>query len=348
MNATSGFNWLLDRNLLPDPVIRAGIRKLLRTRLAEEGQGGDVEKQQGVLMNWVRSLRQSDVAVDTDAANEQHYEVPAELYQKVLGRHLKYSSGLWTDGIDSLDSAEEAMLRLYPERGELVDGMEVLELGCGWGSLTMYLAQAYPGCRILGVSNSASQREYILGQCKERGLDNVDIVTCDVNEFETDRRFDRVFSIEMFEHVRNYERLMERIAGWLKDDGKLFIHIFTHRDFAYPFETEGEDDWMGRYFFTGGQMPSDDLLLYFQKDMILDEHWHVDGRHYARTAEAWLRNFDAHREELEPVLREAYGDQARRMGIYWRVFFMSCAELWGYRSGREWHVSHYRFARRPA
>ncbi len=345
MNAVRGFTWLLDRDLLPDTVIRAGIRTLLKRRLAEE-DSGDVERRQGALMDWVRSLRDSEVAVETDAANEQHYEVPAALYERVLGRRMKYSSGYWSDDVRDLDGAEEAMLRLYPERGELQDGMDVLELGCGWGSLTMYLAETFPGCRITGVSNSASQREFILARCAERGLDNVEIVTCDVNRFETDRRFDRVFSVEMFEHVRNYERLMERIAGWLKDDGKLFVHIFTHRDLAYPFETTGEDDWMGKYFFTGGQMPSDDLLLYFQKDMVLEDHWAVDGRHYSKTAEAWLRNFDAHRDALEPVLREAYGEEAKRMGIYWRVFFMACAELWRFRDGREWHVSHYRFARR--
>ena len=346
---------LLERDLVPDWLIRVAIRRLLRERLDGE-QAPTVEAEQVRLSAFVEELRRSPVAIHTAEANTQHYELPPAFFDLVLGRHRKYSCCYYrladgadaTVGGDSLDEAEAAMLALTCTRAGLRNGERILELGCGWGSLSLWMAAAYPASSITAVSNSRPQREYIEARARERGLTNLTVITADANQlsFPEGTAFDRAVSVEMFEHMRNYETLLGRIAGWLKPGGTLFVHIFTHREYAYPFEVRDPSDWMAKYFFTGGVMPSDHLLYYFQRDLRITEHWRVDGRHYQRTAEDWLRNMDRNRAQVLPILAATYGeDQVTRWWVYWRVFFMSCAELWGYQGGREWLVSHYRFTK---
>ena len=322
-------------DLVPDPVLRLGIRANCTARLVKERRGGDARQRA-----FLERLRSAPIAERVEKANEQHYEVPAEFFRLVLGPRLKYSACLWPRGVSTLAEAEEAMLALTCKRAGVQDGMELLDLGCGWGSLTFWLLERYPAARVLAVSNSRTQRAFILGRAAERGLaGRLEVVTADANVFDTERRFDRVLSVEMLEHMRNYPSLFARLRSWLEPGGKVFAHVFSHRRYAYPYES----GWMAKRFFTGGTMPSHDLFLEFQDDLVAAARWAVSGSHYARTAEAWLDRLDANAERILPTLAGTSARSPREQLTDWRVFFLACAELWGFRGGSEWLVSHYLF-----
>jgi cyclopropane-fatty-acyl-phospholipid synthase len=342
-----GLLGMAERGLLPDPLLRWGIRHLCAQRLREERAGG-AQAQAARFQLQLAQLRATEVALHTDAANVQHYELPPEFFVHCLGPQLKYSSAYYPTGLESLAQAEEAMLELYGRRAELADGQDILELGCGWGSLTLWMARRFRRARICAVSNSRFQREHIEGRCRELGLTNVTVVTRDVNRLELPAAaFDRCVSIEMFEHMRNYDTLLARIACWLRPQGKLFVHIFAHRTLMYPFATHGRDNWMGRHFFTGGLMPATDTLLWFQRDLQVEQHWQLDGGHYQRTANHWLQNQDQRRDEVMAVLERCYGSPYARLWFQrWRMFWMACAETFGYDRGQEWVVAHYRLTQR--
>ena len=340
-----GLLGLAERGLIPDSLLRLGIRRLCAQRLREELSDG-LEAQAARFAVRIDELRRSPVAIHVDSANEQHYELPAAFFQLCLGPRLKYSSCYFPVGNESLAQAENAMLTLYGERAELKDGQSILELGCGWGSLTLWMAEKYPHSTITAVSNSHSQRAYIEEQCGRQRLTNVQVITQDVNSLELNAaEFDRCVSVEMFEHLRNFETLLERIANWLRPGGKLFVHIFAHRQLLYPFETEGDDNWMGRHFFTGGLMPSSETLLWFQRHLQIEGRWLVDGTHYQRTANQWLERQDGQRDAVMSLFKETYGEHAPLWVQRWRMFWMACAELFGYDHGKEWLVAHYRFCR---
>jgi len=331
---------LAEKGLLPDGILRSGIRRLVAARLREEDERGLDDEAFAALM------RAGPVAPVPEKANEQHYEVPADFFRLVLGPHLKYSCCLFEDGVTDLGEAEAAALRTTAERAGIADGQRVLELGCGWGSFTLHAAESFPGIELTAVSNSAGQREHIEARARERGLENLRVVTADMNDFDAEGRFDRVVSVEMFEHMRNWGELLRRVSGWLEEDGRLFVHVCRHARLAYEFQTAGKTDWMGRHFFTGGIMPSEDLITRFDEDLRVRERWSWNGEHYRRTAEAWIENLDAVRAEARPVLARTYGEKnAALWHRRWRLFFLSCAELFGYRDGTEWGVSHYLLSR---
>jgi cyclopropane-fatty-acyl-phospholipid synthase len=333
-----------ERGLVPDHLIRQGIRRFLRARLDALALDRP-ETMASLTEAFVAAMDEGPIALVPDEANAQHYEVPVEFFETILGRHRKYSCSFWPEGCASLDAAEATALRLTSERAGIEDGMRILELGCGWGSLTLWLAEHYPRARITAVSNSHSQRVYINRQAMRRGLGNIEVITADMNDFASEQGYDRVVSVEMLEHMRNWRELFRRVHGWLTPGGQFFMHVFVHRAVPYVYEDRGPQDWMSRYFFSGGMMPSDELPLFFQDHLRLAARWRWGGHHYARTANAWLANLDRNRDRAGPILTTAFGDGnlwLRR----WRLFFMACAELWGYAGGQEWWVSHYLF-RRP-
>jgi len=337
---------LTESGYIPDLVIRRGIKLLLKQRL-KEIHNKDIQESSELQLKFIESMKSSPIALLPEKANEQHYEVPAEFYRYVLGDFRKYSSCYWDPNTETLSQAEELALVKTCQHAELMNGQDILELGCGWGSLTLYMAKKYPQSNITAVSNSNSQREYIEKQAEQKKLTNIEVITCDMNDFETDKTFDRIVSVEMMEHMRNYEVLYGKIASWLKTDGKLFKHIFVHRTTPYAFEVKDETDWMSEFFFSGGMMPSDDLPLWFQRDLQIEKRWRWSGEHYQKTSNAWLRNMDKNRASILPILSKTYGEEnIEKWWNRWRMFFMACAELFGYQNGQQWYVSHYRFTKR--
>lgn len=341
---------LTESSLMPDRMIRAGIRQLCKRRLVQEGRY-DTERAAERYMQVLDQLAQSPIAIATDKANEQHYELPTEFFQTVLGTRLKYSACYFEHGCPTdhtgLDHAEEYSLQQYSERAQLQDGQHILELGCGWGSFSLWMAEHFPNAKITVVSNSKTQRQHIEQQAKQRGFHHLTVITADVNALDLPpNSFDRVVSVEMFEHVRNYQKLFEKINGWLKADGLLWCHIFCHRFLQYPFEVKSKLDWMSQYFFTGGLMPASSTFLHFQDHLTLQQHWQWSGVHYQHTANAWLQNMDRNAARLKPLVKQVYGQQANTWWQRWRIFFMACAELFGLDNGQEWIIGHYLFAKR--
>ena len=336
---------MAEKGILPDFMIRIGIRKLSKVRL-DFAQNCSPEEVEQKHQDWVDLMKKSPIALVPEKANEQHYEVPPEFFEIVLGPNLKYSSGYWPVGVNTLAESEAVMLKLSCDRADINDGQSILELGCGWGSLTCYMAKNFPNSQITAVSNSKDQKIFIENRCKEDGINNILVITQDMNDFNTDSQFDRVVSIEMFEHMRNYKKLLKKVSSFLHENGKLFIHIFSHEFLVYPFENNSEGDWMAREFFSGGMMPSHQLLLYFQDDLKIEATWRLSGTHYEKTSLAWLKNMDDNRSSILKIFEKTYGKE--NAGVWfqrWRIFYMSCEKLFGYNSGKEWGVSHYRFTK---
>jgi len=334
---------LSEKQLIPDFAIRYGIRTLLKKRIDSLVSTNPEENTQSKI-DFIHKMNSSKIALVPELANKQHYEIPASFYKYCLGRHRKYSSCYWDENTKNLDEAELISLKLTSQHAELANGQNILELGCGWGSLTLWMAKEYPKSKITAVSNSSSQKAYILEQAKKRKLKNISIITEDMNKFNPKPTYDRVVSVEMIEHMRNHRQLFKKINTWLKPGGLFFMHIFAHKNQPYLFEVEESDDWMSQYFFSGGMMPSEDLPLFFQEDLKIINQWSWSGVHYQMTANAWLKNIDLNKNKVMPVLKDIYGkNDSKKWFQRWRIFFMSCAELWGYENGKEWKVVHYLF-----
>ncbi|MCW8955906.1 MAG: cyclopropane-fatty-acyl-phospholipid synthase family protein [Gammaproteobacteria bacterium] len=342
INAQHTINWV-EQGYVPDNLVRKGIKRLLKTRL-DEIFANDREQAETLKHEFIASMKLSAIAIAPEMANQQHYELPVRFYELVLGEHNKYSCSYWTEQTKTLDKAEQNALEISCQHAQIDNGQHILELGCGWGALTIWMAQHYPDSQITAVSNSSSQKQYIEDLADTLRINNVQVITCDMNDFDTDETFDRVVSIEMFEHMRNWQLLLNKIAGWLNHDGKFFMHVFSHCHAPYAFEVKHSSDWMSEHFFTGGMMPSDDLPLYFQNDLKISTSWTWNGGHYAKTSNAWLSKMDANKQLLMPLLLTTYGqDQVNTWWHRWRLFFMACAELFAYDNGQQWHVRHYLF-----
>ncbi|MEX4006088.1 SAM-dependent methyltransferase [Neoaquamicrobium sediminum] len=325
-----------ERLPLPDKALRFGIDQLVGRTEQKLASGND-----NVDADFARAMDGWPIAVNTTEANDQHYELPPAFFEIVLGPRRKYSCCLYPDKDTTLEDAELLALDETCRHAMLEDGQTILELGCGWGSLSLFMAERFPGSRILSVSNSAPQRRHIEAEIAKRGLTNLVVVTADMNAFSYEGRFDRIVSVEMFEHMSNWRLLLERARGWLHDDGRMFIHVFSHRNSPYRFDHADPADWIAQYFFTGGVMPSHGLMREFSEWFSVEQDWRWNGRHYERTALDWLRNFDANEAEIRSIFAERYGRDAPLWMRRWRMFFLATAGLFGYADGEPWGVSHY-------
>ncbi|WP_137932094.1 SAM-dependent methyltransferase [Mesorhizobium comanense] len=337
MNLIASATSIVERTALPDPLTRYGIQFLVgrtRRRLSASSMTGESD--------FARDMAQHPIATHVEAANEQHYELPPAFFGLVLGPRRKYSSCLYGDGAETLALAETRALEETVAHADLSDGQHILELGCGWGSLTLFMAKRFPKARIVAVSNSAPQRHYIEEQARARKLDNVSVITADMNDFDPHDVFDRIVSVEMFEHMSNWKALLERVRSWVAPDGKLFLHVFTHKNGCYRFDHADKSDWIANHFFTGGVMPSHGLIRRFPDIFEVEQEWRWNGGHYRRTAEDWLANFDANRGPIDRILLDVYGADAALWRRRWRLFFLATAGLFGHADGEEWGVSHYR------
>ena len=333
-------SFLAERRLIPDSLIRWGIRNQLKQHSLFLANNPKSDQ------SWIEDLSKGPIAECTDTSKEQHYEVPTEYFKSVLGSHLKYSSCFWNEATTSLEMAEANMLRLSCEHAELENGQTVLELGCGWGSLSLWMAEHYPESTITAMSHSKTQKAYIDSESKRRGLDNLKVITSDINDFDTSKRFDRIVSVEMFEHLRNHSLLFNRLNSWLKDDGRIFIHVFAHHKVCYLFEVEHERDWMAEHFFTGGMMPSINYLPSAAKPFKELNRWEINGAHYSKTLEAWLLKQDQEERTILKHFLNTYGKDSKLWVQRWRIFYLACSELFAYNGGKEWPVMHYLFAKR--
>ena len=329
---------LTELGVIPESILRVAIKKLIQKRFLEIPVNSEVRKSQKA--NFIEELQSSPIALSTKLANEQHYEVPPAFFQEIMGAHLKYSCGLFDKNTISLDEAEENMLQLYIERLDIKNNQKILDLGCGWGSFSLYAAAKFPNSTFVAVSNSNDQIEFINNTATARSLKNIKAIKQDMNNLSLDESFDRIISIEMFEHMRNYGALLKKLRSHLHNDGKMFVHIFTHRDHPYPYEVRGPSDWMSKYFFTSGLMPSHDIFSYFEEDLVVEQSWKINGSHYARTCNLWLENHYKNKKTILDIFTGHYPNP-RQWFVRWQLFFLACEKLFAYNEGREWFVSHY-------
>ena len=328
---------IAELGLIPDVFIKTAVRFITKKRLNESG----IHENK---LNVIKSISEGGIAEKTDDANEQHYEVPPEFFKYALGKNLKYSCSFF-DKTDSLDEAEKSMIELYIERADIQEGHDILDLGCGWGSFSLYVAEKYPSVSITAVSNSKDQIAFIQNEAKRRGLFNIKASKMDVNNLDLDNKFDRIVSIEMFEHLRNYKLILNSLNSLLKPDGRLFVHIFCHKELTYFYEIKNSYDWMTKYFFEGGIMPSQDIFKYFDDELEVINQWDVNGNHYAQTCKAWLNNHYKNKDKILDIFDKHY-DKPKIWFNRWRIFFLSCEAFFAINNGREYFVSHYLFKKR--